>query len=83
MSLDGGRKPAYPEGNHTNAGQTNKLHTERPQTGVEAGTFLLWGNICCFGVTSYGQGSFRIIQDLNIVTKHMEQILLGVKTQTV
>ena len=36
MFLDGGRKPEYPE--------RCKLHTERPQVGIEPGTLLLWGD---------------------------------------
>ena len=44
MFLDGGRKPEYPERTHTYMGRTCKLHTERPQTGVDPGTLLLWGN---------------------------------------
>ena len=32
------------ERTHTYTGRTCKLHTERPQLGVEPGTLLLWGN---------------------------------------
>ena len=35
MFLDGGRKPEYPERTHAYTGRTCKLHTERPQPGVE------------------------------------------------
>ena len=41
MFLDGGRKPEYPEKTHAYTGRTCKLHTERPQPGVEPGTLLL------------------------------------------
>jgi len=44
MFLDGGRKPEYPERTLAYTGRTCKLHTERPQPGVEPGTFLLWGD---------------------------------------
>ena len=33
MSLDGGRKPEYPERTHADTGRTCKLHTERIRTG--------------------------------------------------
>ena len=39
--LDDGRKLEYPE---RYTGRTCKLHTERPQLGVEPGTLSLWGN---------------------------------------
>ena len=42
--LDGGRKSEDPERTHTYTWRTCKLHTERPQPGVEPGTLLLWGN---------------------------------------
>jgi len=41
MLLDGGRKPEYPERTHAYTGRTYKLHTERPQLGVEPGTLSL------------------------------------------
>jgi len=41
MFLDGGRKPEYPERTHAYTGRTCRLHTERPQVGIEPGTFLL------------------------------------------
>jgi len=41
MFLDSGRKPEYPERTQEYAGRTCKLHTERPQSGVEPGTFSL------------------------------------------
>jgi len=41
MFLDGGRKPEYPERTHAYTGRTCKLHTERPQPGVEPGTLFL------------------------------------------
>jgi len=44
MFLDGGRKPEYPERTHGYTGRTCKLHTERPQLGVEPGTLSLWGH---------------------------------------
>ena len=44
MFLDGGRKPEYPERTHAYTGRTCKLHTERPQVGVEPGTLSLWGD---------------------------------------
>ena len=44
MFLDGGRKPEYPERTHAYTGRTYKLHTERPQLGLEPGTLLLCGN---------------------------------------
>jgi len=37
MFLDGGRKPDYPERTHAYTGRTYKLHTERPQVGIEPG----------------------------------------------
>ena len=44
MFLDGGKKPEYPERTHAYTGRTCKLHTERPQLGVEPETLSLWGN---------------------------------------
>jgi len=41
MFLEGGRKPEYPERTHAYTGRICKLHTERPQPGVEPGTLLL------------------------------------------
>jgi len=41
MFLGGGRKPKYLKGTHAYTGRTCKLHTERPQLGVEPGTLLL------------------------------------------
>jgi len=41
MFLDGGRKLEYPERAHAYTGRACKLHTERPQLGVEPGTLLL------------------------------------------
>ena len=41
MFLDSGRKPEYPERTHAYTGRTCKLHTERPQPGVEPGTLSL------------------------------------------
>ena len=41
MFLDGGRKPEYPERTHAYTGRTCKLHTERPQVGIEPGTLSL------------------------------------------
>ena len=43
MFLDSGRKPEYPERTHAYTGRTCE-HTERPQEGLEPGTFLLWGD---------------------------------------
>jgi len=39
--LDGGRKPEYPERTHAYTGRARKLHTERPQVGIEPGTLSL------------------------------------------
>jgi len=36
-----GRKLEYPEKTHTYTARTCKLHTERPQPGIEPGTLLL------------------------------------------
>jgi len=44
MFLDSGREPEYPERTNTYTGRTCKLHTERPQPGVEPGTLWLQGN---------------------------------------
>jgi len=41
MFLDSGRKLDYPERTHTYTGRTCKLHTERPQAGIEPGTLSL------------------------------------------
>jgi len=41
---DGGMKPEYPERTHAYTGRTCKLHTERPQPGIEPGTLLLLGD---------------------------------------
>ena len=41
--LDSRRKPEYPERTHAYTGGTCKLHTGRPQPGVELGTLSLWG----------------------------------------
>jgi len=41
MFLHGGRKPELPERIHTYTERTCKLHTERPQPGIEPGTLLL------------------------------------------
>ena len=38
MFLDSGRKPEYPERTHAYTGRTCKLHTERPQAGIDPGT---------------------------------------------
>jgi len=40
MFLDGGRKPENPERTHAHIGRTCRLHTERPQVGIEPGTQL-------------------------------------------
>jgi len=39
-----GRKPEYPERTHAYTGRTCKLHTEKPQLGVEPGTLSLCGD---------------------------------------
>ena len=41
MLLDSGRKPENPERTHAYTGRTCRLHTERPQVGVEPGTLSL------------------------------------------
>jgi len=41
MLLDSGRKPEYLERTHAYTGRTCKLHTERPQVGIEPGTLSL------------------------------------------
>jgi len=41
MFLDSGSKLEYLERTHTYTGRTCKLHTERPQPGVEPGTLSL------------------------------------------
>jgi len=41
MFLDGGRKPEYPERTHAYTGRTRKLHTERPQVGIEPGPYYI------------------------------------------
>jgi len=41
MFLGAGRKPEYPERTHAYMGRKCKLHTEKPQLGIEPGTFLL------------------------------------------
>jgi len=41
MFLDCGMKLKYPERTHAYTGRTCKLHTERPQLGLEPGTLLL------------------------------------------
>ena len=44
MFLDDERKREYPERTHAYTGRTCKLHTGRPQPGVEPGTLSLWGD---------------------------------------
>jgi len=44
MFLDSGKKPEYLERTHAYMGRTCKLHTERPQSGLEPGTLLLCGD---------------------------------------
>ena len=44
MFLDGGSKPEYPERTHAYTGRICKLHTERPQLGIESETLSLWGD---------------------------------------
>jgi len=41
MFLDGGRKLENLERTHANMGRTCRLHTERPQPGIEPGTLSL------------------------------------------
>ena len=41
MFLDSWRKPEYPERTHAYTGRTCKLHTGRPQVGIEPGTVSL------------------------------------------
>ncbi|MGH0192830.1 UNVERIFIED_CONTAM: hypothetical protein FKN15_029523 [Acipenser sinensis] len=36
-----GRKPEYPEKTHMNTGRTCKLHTDRPEAGIEPRTLEL------------------------------------------
>ena len=56
MFLDGGRKLEYPE-------RTCKLHTERPQPGVEPGTLLLWGDGANHHTTV--QAQFKLIHHMD------------------
>uniref|UniRef100_A0A669EXY2 Reverse transcriptase domain-containing protein n=1 Tax=Oreochromis niloticus TaxID=8128 RepID=A0A669EXY2_ORENI len=71
MSLDGGRKPEYPERTHANTGRTCKLHTERPRpdVGIELRTFLL----CCLKALLFSyQFSYPPFLDLDGSTAKTE-----------
>ena len=79
MFLDGGRKPEYPERTHA-IRRTCKLHTERPQVGIEPGTLLLWGDGANHH-TTVQPGKMHIWANLQTLWKHslyylFEQYLL-------